>query len=454
MMKIDLLFILVLLISCSNKKPSSAKISQAESLFQQGESLEKEGKADSAVIFYRKSLSLLDESDEYRLTATVYNRLGELLCHHRYYDRAIQLHKKAFEIADHITNKTSASQSLRGIGKCFIFKAQLDSTLYYMLKAYEMRQKINDQEELAAIYNNLSVIYSEMGMPGKAMEWNYKSMNTTEDRLTKYRNYSIRSSLFMQTGKYDSARYYSLLGLESNDIYIHANCLRRLSEIARIAGSKDSLSYGRQFMVLMDSIEQLNKTVEISDAELKLEQQQAVDTLNKKSSAWFYWLLSILIFINLVIYSIYRRRKKRFNRRMIKPSGPALPEQDNKEQVRIIIKRGELYAELFKESLAYNQLIRKLKTKDHLLYNEQEELMKALAKTFDPYMNDLSKFINLTREECLLCCLVQLKLTNQQCAACKNVSENAIRTQKSRIKSKVFQAMKSEELFDAIFNKK
>ena len=133
---------------------------------------------------------------------------------------------------------------------------------------------------------------------------------------------------------------------------------------------------------------------------------------------------------------------------MIRPSDPILLQQEDGEQIQIIIKRGELYAELFE------QLIKTLKVKGNLLYNDQQVLMDAIAKTFEPYIEDLSKYVNLTREECLLCCLAQLKLTNQQCAACKNVSENAIRTQKSRIKNKVLQTMKSEELFDAIFNNK
>lgn len=454
MMKIYMLIVLVFLISCSNKKTSSDKIIQADFLFQKGNLLEKEGKADSAVIFYRNSLSLLDETDEYRLTATVYNQLGTLLCHHRYYDRAIKLHKKAYEISSQSADKTLASKSLRETGKCFIFKAQLDSTLYYMLKAYELNREINDKEELASLYNNLSAVYSEMGMPDKALGWNFKSMDVTEDSSTRYRNYSILGSLYMQIGKYDSAWHYSLSGLESDDIYIRANCLRLLSEIASFVGSKDSLLYVRQFLVYKDSIEQLNKTVEISDAELKLNQQQFIDLLNNKSFNWFYVLLPAVIMINLIVFSVYRQRKKLIKQKMIKPAGHTAPEQNEEEQIRITIKRGGLYAELFKESLAYKQLMRKLETKDHLNYNEQEDLMEAIANTFDPYMEDLSKSINLTHEECLLCCLAQLKLTNQQCAVCKNVSENAIRTQKSRIKSKVLQSGKSKELFDAIFNKK
>jgi len=207
-------------------------------------------------------------------------------------------------------------------------------------------------------------------------------------------------------------------------------------------------------MILKDSIEHLNKTVEIGDAELKLKQQQVIDAMNKKSAVWLYWLLSAIVLINVLIYSIYRRRKKLVERMMIRPSDPILLQQEDGEQIQIIIKRGELYAELFKESLAYKQLIKTLKGKGNLLYNDQQVLMDAIAKTFEPYIEDLSKYVNLTREECLLCCLAQLKLTNQQCAACKNVSENAIRTQKSRIKNKVLQTMKSEELFDAIFNNK
>ena len=108
-MKIYLLFVLVFFISCSNGKLSSDEMTQANSLYQHGKLLEKEGKADSAVIYYRKSLSLLDKSNEYHLTATVYNQLGELLCFHRYYDRAIELHKKALKYGLLLEDKSCQS---------------------------------------------------------------------------------------------------------------------------------------------------------------------------------------------------------------------------------------------------------------------------------------------------------------------------------------------------------
>ena len=49
----------------------------------------------------------------------------------------------------------------------------------------------------------------------------------------------------------------------------------------------------------------------------------------------------------------------------------------------------------------------------------------------------LKKHTKLTQDEAVLCCLVKCGLNTKECAVCKGVSLNAIRTQKSRIKSKL-----------------
>lgn len=435
--------------SCTRGSLSPNDLEAAQSLFRYGKKMQEEGKADSAVIYYRKSLSILEHSNQYELIASIYNQLGELLWLHNYYDRAISVYEEALKATEQMPDKTLTSKSLRGIGKCYILKNQFDSALHQIEKAYQLIPFIKERNEKACIYNNLSVIYSEQGEVEKAMEWNIKSMKYAEDSVLKFRNYASHSDLCYKTGEYDSARQYAYLGLQSKDIYIRASCIETLYLVAIHTNDPDSLIYQQKALLLSDSIKNGNKAVEIGDAELKLKQQQIIEAMNQQPNHWLYWLLGSILFINaiLFIYFYFRHKSKE------KAEIPVIS-QPQEESQQVLIKKGELYAELFTESLAYQNTTHQLSNKKHLTYNEQTALMEAISNIFSPFIDDLMEYCSLTKEESLLCCLFLLKLTNQQCAACKNVSENAIRTQKSRIKNKMTQCKPYENLFDVIFTRK
>lgn len=443
----------ITLFSCKNAGLSPDEITKADSIYQYGKRMESEGKADSAVIFYRKSLSIVENSNQYELIGTIYNQLAELLWLHNYYDRAISCYQDAFDATKKLEDMTLSSKSLRGIGKCYILKNQFDSALIQMEKAYELHPQIKNKKELASLYNNLSVVCSELGYQDRAMEWNVKSMSITEDTLLNFRNYALRSDLCYKEGKYDSAVHYAHLGLRSQDIYIRSSCTETLYLVANQMNSPDTTTYLRMVTTLSDSIKNSNKAAEIGDAELKLKQEQIIKAMNQQPRNWVYWVLGCIITINMIIFTIYivKRKKQPMNTAVI---GKPLQSDITSDREQVIIKKGELYSELFQNSLSYQTTLEKLSKKKNLTYNEQKSLMESIGNTFEPYIEELDKHLNLTHEESLLCCLSLLKLSNQQCAACKNVSENAIRTQKSRIKNKITQIAAYDKLFDAIFNRK
>ncbi len=445
------IYLIFILISfcCTHTTLSPDDLSAARTLLQYGKKMQDEGKADSAVIYYRKSLSIAENSDQYALIGSIHNQLGELLWLHNYYDRAISVYNDALKATELMKDKTLASKSLRGIGKCYILKNQFDSALHQVEKAYRLIPFIEERNEKACIYNNLSVIYSELGDPQKAMEWNIKSMEFTEDTVLKYRNYASHSDLYYKIGKYDSARQYAHLGLQSKDIYIRTSCMETLYLVALQTNDPDSLMYQQKYILLSDSIKNSNKAVEIGDAELKLKQQQIIEAMNQQPSHWLYWLLIGIIFINAVIFIYFY-----FRRPPQEEGNSSAVAEPQEEHEQMLIKKGELYAELFKESLAYQNTIKQLGKKEHLTYQEQMTLMDGISRVFSPFIDDLTEYCNLTKEESIACCLFLLKLTNQECAACKNVSENAIRTQKSRIKNKLILCCRYDNLFDAIFARK
>ena len=74
---------------------------------------------------------------------------------------------------------------------------------------------------------------------------------------------------------------------------------------------------------------------------------------------------------------------------------------------------------------------------DGIENEERQMVSQSIHKAFNEYIDALKKHTKLTQDEAVLCCLVKCGLNTKECAVCKGVSLNAIRTQKSRIKSKL-----------------
>ena len=446
-----ILSLVTLLAACTSGHHADQKRNRAQALFDLGQKKADEGKADSAVIFFRKSLYALEGSTHYELQSSVSIRLAEVLWLHNYYDRAIRCYEQALETARHLPDKTLTSKALRGIGKCHLLKNELEKAREQMEKAYELRAEIQDPEELARLYNNLSVVCSELGDQGKALAWNTQSNTLTRDSLLHFRNIALRADLCLRTAEYDSARHYARLGLQSPDIYVRVSCAETLYEVAGQTLSADTARYLSLVASLNDTIKSSNQTAEIGDAEMTLTQEQIDRALTGNPHAWIYWLVAVGLLLHLATLCAYLYYRKKSPMKSAKIDADATPTLDMEQ---MLIQKGKLLSEMFANSLAFQTTLHLLEKNSYLTYKEQQRFTTALADTFAAYLDDLTHYTALTHEEGLLCCLCLLKLTNQQCAACKNVSENAIRTQKSRIKNKMTQAESYPLLFDTIFTRK
>ncbi|MGN0036154.1 MAG: tetratricopeptide repeat protein [Bacteroidaceae bacterium] len=459
---ITLYLLLLLLAACHSGRHSDPQPTRANALFDYGQKKAEEGKADSAVIYFRRSLSALEGTTHYELQGTVNIRLAEVLWLHNYYDRAIHCYEQALEAGSHLTDKTLTSQALRGIGKCHLLKNEFEKARAQMGKAYGLRTEIQDPEELARLYNNLSVVCSEMGDQEQALQWNIRSIELTHDTLLRFRNIALRADLCFKTAAYDSACHYARLGLQSPDIYVRTSCAETLYSVAGETLSADTARYLSLVASLNDTIKSTNQTAEIGDAEMTLKQEQINWVLNRRSPDWLYWLIAIALLLHLatLAFVLYRRKKTSMKWGKNTTHAPqtsaedTTPEAHPLEQEQMLIQKGRLLSEVFVSGLPYQTTLQILEKNHHLTYKEQQRFLEAIADTYASYLDDLTAHVALTREEGVLCCLCLLKMTYQQCAACKNVSENAIRTQKSRIKNKMTQAAPYRQLFDTIFARK
>lgn len=451
---------LLILLSLSGCRKDNYR--EASVLFSQGRIQELHNDPDSAVQTYRRAAELLNGSEHYELMSKIYNQYGDLLLQNEVYGKAAETHRQALEYASRLEDQSQASRAYRGIGKNYFLQKNIREAFHYFNKAAGLAGRIGDPEELASVYNNLSNAYQILKQYDKALEYNAKAISQTRDSLKIYRNYSVKARIFILRHQYDSALYYLTQASRSSDIRIQVSCLFKLSEMPAESGITDSMKYNylNRARILQDSIERIDNAVKISEAEYQhqLGVLKTQDIQRLIGTIVLATLLALGIF--LFFYRRYRRRIRKYQQKIERLSdefgrkeGRVMENNDREKQIiRIISHTGSACCQRFTSTDYYQTLRNKLDENNcALTYAELDELQQVVLKGFDVYIQQITGIINLSTNDSVLCCLSLLRFTTKECAVCRGVSSETIRSQKTRIKKRIPKTFFNNGLFQVMF---
>lgn len=463
------------LLSCQTNGFEEAKIS-----FERGQAMVLAGKPDSALLHYRNAIEAIKDFPDDALTGELYNRVGDLLVSADIYESACEAYRNAYFHTGKLSDKTGAARSLRGMGKSFIFRRQWDSATVYLSKAEALLPQVKDSNEVSRVYDNLSAFYLMQNEFGKSLSYNQKAINTVTDSSHLYRNWLAKAIILKETGQYDSARYYSKLSSRSNNIYTQAGSYLKLWQLCRLTTDADSTNYLHQYHLLKDSIERMN----LQNPVMSVEDQYILDRfIKKEKQKGIQLFIVIVIFCAVLFFFMMIRHKNLFllykkeretitqlQERMSKVQNELTRAQEKEiqleEQCRINDKLKEVHASItsnmkksatfWKEYFLKSKLYRKIKEKvenpgatpaKEELDNIQEEVLIA----FKPFVGYLSAFLNMPADDCYLCCLSLGGFTTKECSVLRNVTADAIRSQRTRIKKRFVETFTDAGLYSFIF---
>ena len=473
-----LLFLLPLFIlACNGNKQK-----RVESLFDQGKELEALSLPDSAIIIYQQAINELKDTKEDTFSGVLYNRIGDLMFANALRSEAFESYQKALSFNLHMSNKTETSKSFRGMGKSMLLQTLNDSAITYFNKALSLTSQIQDKEEISLIHNNLSFAYYELENYEQSLFHNLKALQLSSDSINIYKNYNIRGDLFMQAKQYDSAYIYLKLGCNSKTIATQATCYQSLAQLAKNTNNKDSIQYTNIYYILKDSIEKNNKSSNI----FKKDKQYVLEkTRKEEKSKFIYQIIGILALCLSIIFLFINRhhREKKRNKELSKfvrnlqvemaklECKLALAKEKEEIQqelalgkqlqsvhetvIKEMMKLGDKLSADFRKTDMYSELKEKLKAENGAQLKERERnaFRRKLLEAFRPLTIYLVTFLDFSPEDCLYCYLSLLKFKTNECAVCRNITEDAIRSQKRRLKIKINLVFKSDMLFDYIFMK-
>lgn len=480
MYKIILVLSILLFTACHTDLP------QAEKLFEKGKTLESEGYIDSAVMVYHHAIDLLDHTNENKLKGEIHNQLGNLFTNNSLYQNAFDAFQEGLKYNIQLEDLTNASKSLRGMGKSYAFRLVPDSAIKYVLKAYQLIPRIKDNEEISSIHNNLSGMYVDLKDYDKALQHNALSSSITQDSANIYRNYYIKGEIFNIQEKYDSAWVYYTAAAQSDNIYTKAGCYLELSRLAKKTQHPKYAEYMEAYHDLNDSIARLEQTSAITIAEQN-HLKNAISKEKTKLSNWIFAILGMsLLLIGYHQYKIRRAIKKNnamdkilqdneiiinrlqrqmsdINNELIQSKAQQETEQKQTEIYERLKKMqetvisnikltGEECTKNFLKSKTYKEMKSKLKEQKFVLpQSEQDKYQAAVIKEFSPYIQYLSTFAKMSHEDYYLCCLALSGFSTKECAFCRGVTNEAIRSQKIRIKEKFMKSFGTLIPFKHIF---
>ncbi|MFY0593328.1 CHAT domain-containing protein [Roseivirga sp.] len=196
----------------------SAKPELAESYRLKAIGLTYTGKANLALIGYKKAIELLNESESNVTNdidkSDIFGNLGGYFHENGYYDSALFYYYRKKSIVERALPENHRNRSFvySNLSATHNQKGRYDSSTYYAQKSLKTRQLSlpADHPDLADSYYRMAMIFIQDGRLEEAQLYTEKALEILENKLGRYnsRTYSVISSLgfiHMEKGEYDKS---------------------------------------------------------------------------------------------------------------------------------------------------------------------------------------------------------------------------------------------------------
>lgn len=472
------LYILVLfafLFSCGGAGTGSA---DAEQLASQNAMYVDRNRLDSAMLLNLGILENVDTTcaDNFALVAQTYNNLGDIFYKATIFGKALTMYANSLGYACHLSDKTEESHARRGIWRCsYVMDLPCKDTA--IANYASLLPRIKSAKEISSLYNNITGYFMYRGMLDSAFIYNGIAVLKSVDSLTLYRNYSVRSELFIEMQNYDSARYYAALALKSNDIYTRAASAFRLSHATEHENNDTSIYYLKYYGALLDSINNIKTSDSINTILYKKQLSSVQDTMSRSHAVMAVMAVVLVLAIGglamLFVKAAHGKNAMRREADSLKQRLSELNEEldtNRREAEAMQAKYTEQYMALmsrqnfieetfaqqliatrnkcvaaFKKNSFYKKLLASIDGGEQILPVEsRKELQKVVGKDFMPLNHSMATYFNISEEEFLLYCLDASGLSTKECAACRGVTVSAIRMQRMRMNNKIKSFFRSD----------
>lgn len=411
-----------------------------------------------AIDLYLKSLELMSASKDSAYLSMLYSRLGDCYGGQKLHTTAREMYKKGYALCL-LQDSARSFHALNDIGDIFLVESQLDSASVYYRKALEVASVLQRSDLLFAVYSDIAVLYNKQGRYSEARFYISKALSCQSSKRNYTLACSTKGDILSGLHQSDSAIYYWKIGAESSDIYVKASSYSSLfQEYKKMRLWEESTMYADSFLIYYDSIQAVNYRAELD----RLMDNHLVELHKRGLSAKNQWVIAGLVFAFLVLAAILvilylwsdGRRKKKYlalQQRLMENRAEAmflseateLPFDDRSAELRKLEEERFCICMSLFETTAGSKKLDELKKATPAMQIKIADTYRALIvsnirKSFADVMGNLKeRYPNLTNDDLLYCVLSLLRCPKDVILHITNVSADAIKARKNRIKGKI-----------------
>ena len=429
----------LLCIACQSGKQKESD-PEIQALVRTGAICKDKGRPDSSLLCSLTLLQKLDPQEEsnYGLIANQHNNAGDIFYNANMMEQALEQYQQAIAYGRKLGVKDEESRARRGVWRCYASQGSSagDSVI---ARAIPLIPDISSRQEVAALHNNLTGYYLFNNHLDKAFEANSTAIRLCTDSIHQFQNYSVRSQLFIRTGQLDSAWVYASLASRSPDIYTRATALYRLSSIAeenrcaKANHSPDLASLWKTYSQAIDSVYQAREADSLQSI-LHRQQISHVQKEVEKDKRILIGILVTLLVTSMPAFVLWKRWQNKKIRQEQNEQRDFITKQFLLEEWTAARKQG---AENFQRTSLSREIATALKQNATLNLQERTRLKNELIRNFNTIPHLLSNQLSASEEDVFLYCLSAAGFGTKECAACRCVTESAIRMQRKRLNDKI-----------------
>ncbi|WP_455602037.1 tetratricopeptide repeat protein [Bacteroides rodentium] len=440
----------------------------AQAYFYQGCVYVENEELPKAISLYLKSLELMPEKNNPIFMAMVYSHLGNCYNEQDLHSTARDMYRRGYELCA-VKDSARSFYALRDIGNTFLLEYQSDSALCYYQQALRIASVLQNNEYLSLIYKNIAGLYNELGRHMEAESALSKALPylTVEEDYTSA--CSIKGDILNSLNRNDSAVYYWKIGARSSNIYVKTSSYHYLyKEYQKRQSWEEAIGYADSFFIYYDSIQAMNDRAELDklmDNHLVEFHKRELSARNQQIIAGLVVAFLVLVAILIILYLWHDgRRKKKYvdlQQRLMENRAKAIflseateasSDDRNEELQKLEKERFRICLSLF-ETTAGSKRLDELKKATPSMQIKIADTYRTLIvsnirKSFADVMGNLKeRYPNLTNDDLLYCVLSLLRCPKDVILHIANVSADAIKVRKNRIKGKI-----DAEQFSHIFD--
>ncbi|WP_075559658.1 tetratricopeptide repeat protein [Parabacteroides timonensis] len=332
---------------------------------------------------YAQALDIAERAKEYNVAGYICSYMGDLYELKGFFQETLDKYNQSADYFLKADNKRSYALALKFMAQTLAFEDSCSLALEYLLKADSIVVCLQDSGAISAISNGLGNIYGILGDTLKAETYLLKALDT--DSLDSAPNFLALSSLYMDMGNLDKARWYlnKSRTIPIINQYTPISSLYLEHELEKRSNNSElALSILEQYVEKVDSIYNSTIHLDILDAEKRYNHVMLLNENNQLriTNLVDIIILILIVIICLILFIVYQYRSKLRN--------------DKLYEQEIKLKQNDM--KIYELSSELNRMKGELSLQGSLEHNEQ--ILDKLKSNITEIQNEL---ILLRREKLL-----------------------------------------------------